>query len=43
MLDFEGLNALIGTPDMLALGKRYETPALTADGKTGGRKTDAHK
>jgi 2-methylisocitrate lyase-like PEP mutase family enzyme len=24
MLDFSGLNDLIGTPDMLALGKRYE-------------------
>jgi 2-methylisocitrate lyase-like PEP mutase family enzyme len=42
MLDFDGLNALIGTPEMLALGKRYETPALPADSKTGGRKTDAH-
>ena len=25
MLDFNGLNDLIGTPEMLALGKRYET------------------
>jgi 2-methylisocitrate lyase-like PEP mutase family enzyme len=24
MFDFDGLNALIGTPEMLALGKRYE-------------------
>lgn len=24
MLDFDGLNALIGTPDMLALGRRYD-------------------
>ena len=24
MLDFNGLNDLIGTPEMLALGKRYE-------------------
>ena len=24
MLDFDGLNALIGTPDLLAAGKRYE-------------------
>ena len=24
MLDFDGLNALIGTPDLLALGRRYE-------------------
>lgn len=26
MLDFNGLNELIGTPEMMALGKRYETP-----------------
>jgi 2-methylisocitrate lyase-like PEP mutase family enzyme len=25
MLDFDGLNNLIGTPDMIALGKRYES------------------
>ena len=25
MLDFDGINALIGTPEMIALGKRYET------------------
>ena len=25
MLDFDGLNAVIGTPDMMALGQRYET------------------
>jgi 2-methylisocitrate lyase-like PEP mutase family enzyme len=24
MLDFEGLNRIIGTPEMLALGKRYD-------------------
>jgi 2-methylisocitrate lyase-like PEP mutase family enzyme len=30
MLDFDGLNALIGTPEMVALGKRYET-GETAD------------
>jgi hypothetical protein len=23
MLDFDGLNAVIGTPELLALGKRY--------------------
>jgi len=23
MLDFDGLNALIGTPELLALGQRY--------------------
>ena len=28
MLDFDGLNALIGTPEMIALGKRYEGPPL---------------
>ena len=27
MLDFDGLNALIGTPDMVARGKRYEASA----------------
>jgi 2-methylisocitrate lyase-like PEP mutase family enzyme len=26
MLDFNGLNELIGTPEMMALGERYETP-----------------
>jgi 2-methylisocitrate lyase-like PEP mutase family enzyme len=31
MLDFDGLNDLIGTPDMIALGKRYETePTVNA-------------
>jgi 2-methylisocitrate lyase-like PEP mutase family enzyme len=25
MLDFDQLNALIGTPELLALGRRYET------------------
>lgn len=25
MLDFDGLNALLGTPEMVALGQRYET------------------
>jgi 2-methylisocitrate lyase-like PEP mutase family enzyme len=25
MLDFDGLNSVIGTPEMIALGKRYET------------------
>jgi 2-methylisocitrate lyase-like PEP mutase family enzyme len=27
MLDFDGLNALIGTPEMIALGQRYEPKA----------------
>jgi 2-methylisocitrate lyase-like PEP mutase family enzyme len=38
MLDFDGLNALIGTPEMLALGKTYETPAPAPDSKTGTRR-----
>src|SRR5580704_2909017 len=29
MLDFDALNAVIGTPEMLALGQRYETAALS--------------
>jgi 2-methylisocitrate lyase-like PEP mutase family enzyme len=31
MLDFTGLNELIGTPEMLALGKRYESSAAPAN------------
>jgi 2-methylisocitrate lyase-like PEP mutase family enzyme len=27
MLDFTGINELVGTPEMMALGQRYETPA----------------
>ncbi|TFF21856.1 isocitrate lyase/PEP mutase family protein [Jiella endophytica] len=27
MFDFDGLNAVIGTPELLALGERYEDPA----------------
>jgi 2-methylisocitrate lyase-like PEP mutase family enzyme len=27
MLDFDGLNAVIGTPEMMALGRRYQTGA----------------
>lgn len=38
MLDFEGLNKLIGTPEMLALGKRYETPVQPV-----GKRTDASR
>jgi 2-methylisocitrate lyase-like PEP mutase family enzyme len=30
MLDLEQLNTLIGTPEMAALGKRYETPVQPA-------------
>jgi 2-methylisocitrate lyase-like PEP mutase family enzyme len=39
MLDFDGLNALIGTPEMLALGKRYETPAQATEIKMPDSKT----
>lgn len=31
MLDFAGINRLVGTPEMIALGQRYETPV--DDGK----------
>jgi 2-methylisocitrate lyase-like PEP mutase family enzyme len=27
MLDFAGINELVGTPEMIALGRRYETPS----------------
>ena len=33
MLDFDGLNALIGTPEMVALGRRYEVPTAPAGKK----------
>lgn len=35
MLDFDGINELIGTPEMIALGQHYETPS--ADKKSGVR------
>jgi 2-methylisocitrate lyase-like PEP mutase family enzyme len=38
MLDFDALNALIGTPEMIALGRRYETPDLPSETKTGVRR-----
>ena len=38
MLDFDGLNELIGTPEMIALGERYETPPAPPDKKTGVRR-----
>jgi len=38
MLDFDGLNKLIGTPEMIALGARYETAApAPAEKKSGAR------
>jgi len=38
MLDFTTLNELIGTPEMLALGKRYESAAPPSGGKRGARR-----
>ena len=38
MLDFNGLNELIGAPEMIALGQQYETPAAPADKKTSVRR-----
>ena len=38
MLDLEQLNILIGTPEMVALGKRYETPVRSA-----GERTDVRR
>ena len=38
MLDFDGLNDLIGTPEMIALGERYETPPPSTDKKSGVRR-----
>ena len=37
MLDFAALNDLIGTPEMLALGKRYDSSAPASPGKRGTR------
>ena len=38
MLDFDGLNDLIGTPEMIALGKRFEGPGASAGKNTGARR-----
>jgi 2-methylisocitrate lyase-like PEP mutase family enzyme len=38
MLDFTRLNELIGTPEMLALGKRYESSARPSGSKRGTRR-----
>jgi hypothetical protein len=38
MLDFEELNHLIGTPEMVALGKEYETPVQPNDGRADVRR-----
>jgi len=35
MVDFDALNALIGTPEMLARGKRYEAPSVPKSKKVG--------
>jgi 2-methylisocitrate lyase-like PEP mutase family enzyme len=37
MLDFDELNNLVGTPEMIALGKWYGTSAPPTNKKTGGR------
>lgn len=38
MLDFTDLNELIGTPEMLALGKRYDSPARPTGSKGSTRR-----
>src|SRR6516162_9416809 len=38
MLDLTSINELIGTPEMLALGKRYESPARPSGSKKGTRR-----
>jgi hypothetical protein len=38
MLDFTSLNELVGTPEMLALGKRYESSARPSGSKRGTRR-----
>ena len=38
MLDFDALNQLIETPEMVALGQRYETPTPSTDSKTSTRR-----
>jgi 2-methylisocitrate lyase-like PEP mutase family enzyme len=35
MLDFDGLNDVIGTSELLAFGKQYESPALPSESKKG--------
>jgi 2-methylisocitrate lyase-like PEP mutase family enzyme len=35
MLDFDGLNAVIGTPEMIERGKQYDVPAPPTNKKTG--------
>src|SRR5450759_3759410 len=35
MLDFEGLNDVIGTSELLAFGKQYESPALPSESRKG--------
>jgi hypothetical protein len=33
MLDFDGINRLVGTPDMMALGRRYEGAVAVPPGR----------
>jgi hypothetical protein len=40
MFDFAGLNELIGTPEMIALGARYQ-PAGAGSGDRSGEGEDA--
>jgi hypothetical protein len=35
MLDFDGLNDVIGTSELLAFGKQYESPSLPSESKKG--------
>ena len=43
MFDFDGLNALIGTPEMIALGKRYEARASEEDARDDARSRHARR
>jgi 2-methylisocitrate lyase-like PEP mutase family enzyme len=37
MLDFDGINGLVGTPEMMALGRRYETAPAPPQKKSGAQ------
>jgi 2-methylisocitrate lyase-like PEP mutase family enzyme len=37
MLDFDGINGLVGTPEMMALGRRYETAPEPPQKKSSAR------
>jgi len=38
MLDFDGINSLIGTEELLALGRRYEVPVQPTDNRSSVRR-----